>query len=106
MKTEKLRIPCPGCGSLEVFYSCSPACCFNHVCGECQTTFEPVTTATGERWSGIVKPEAPPEDADPTVACVKCDSIAVYMITGGGGSLVCSACGAALALELTEVTLA
>ena len=78
VNTRKLAIACPTCGSGEVFYSCTPNCCYNHVCAECGTTFEPVTTATGGTLSGIVPPDPLPEAADPTAACARCDSIAVY----------------------------
>jgi hypothetical protein len=101
VKTRKLDIACPVCGSHDVFYSCTPNCCFNHVCGACSTTFEPVTTAKGGTLSGIVLPDPLPEAADPTVACAKCDSTAVYMTADD--SLVCAKCGALLTLELTEV---
>ena len=49
VKTRKLELNCPVCGSGSVFYSCTPNCCFNHVCGDCGTTFEPVTKAMGGR---------------------------------------------------------
>jgi DNA-directed RNA polymerase subunit RPC12/RpoP len=101
IKTRKLSLACPTCGSGEVFYSCTPNCCFNHVCAECGTTFEPVTVAAGGRLEKVVPPDPLPEAADPTAACVLCDSTAVYM-TGDGGT-VCSKCGALLAIELTEV---
>jgi len=52
--------------------------------------------------SGIVPPDPLPEAADPTVACAKCDSIAVYMTEDG--SPVCSRCGSVLKLELTEIS--
>ena len=84
-----------------MFYSCTPNCCFNHVCSNCGTTFEPATTATGGALTGIVPPNPLPEAADPTAACIKCDSTAVYMIDDT--SLVCAKCGSKLALELTEV---
>jgi len=103
VKTRKLAISCPGCGSGEVFYSCTPNCCYNHVCAECGATFEPMTTATGRTLSAVVPPDPLPEAADPTAACAKCDSIAVYMTDEG--SLVCGKCGALLSLELTEVCL-
>ncbi len=50
-------------------------------------------------------PEPLPEAADPTVACVKCYSTAVYMVGGEVTSeeLVCAKCGAVLTLELTEI---
>jgi DNA-directed RNA polymerase subunit RPC12/RpoP len=99
--TRKLAIACPVCGSGEVFYSCTPNCCFNHVCADCGTTFEPATTLAGGSLTGIVPPDPLPEAADPTVACAHCDSTAVYMVDGG--SLVCLQCGKLLKLEITEV---
>ena len=101
MTTRKLEIGCPTCGSHEVFYSCTPNCCFNHVCAGCGTTFEPVTRATGRTVSGVEPPDPLPEAADPTAACAKCDSTSVYMTADG--QLVCAKCGALLVLELTEV---
>lgn len=92
---------CPVCASTEVFYTCTPNCCFNHVCGNCGSTFEPVTTATGERAVDIQPPDPPPEAAGPTVACAKCDATAVYATAAG--KLVCSRCGAILVLEFTEI---
>ena len=101
--TRKLEIPCPACGSLDVSYSCSPSCCFNHVCGECYTTFEPLTvSAGGGRLNGVSPPDPLPEAADPTVACVKCDSIKVYLM-GDGPAVVCAGCGELLTIELTEI---
>src|SRR5262249_27977879 len=66
VKTRKLELACPTCGSGEVFYSCTPNCCFNHVCADCGTTFEPMTTAAGGTVSGVVPPDPLPEAADPT----------------------------------------
>jgi DNA-directed RNA polymerase subunit RPC12/RpoP len=99
--TRKLEIACPTCGSFETFYSCTPNCCFNHVCAGCGTTFEPVTVASGEMATSVVPPAPLPEAADPTTACAKCDSTAVYMTQDN--RLVCAHCGAILALELTEI---
>ena len=101
MTTRKLTIACPTCGSGDVFYSCTPNCCFNHVCSECGTTFEPATRALGRSVSAVVPPDPLPEAADPTAACAKCDSTAVYL--GDSGVLVCGKCGALLELELTEI---
>ena len=102
MNARKLEIACPTCGSGEVFYSCTPNCCFNHVCSNCGTTFEPVTRLTGRTVEGISPPEPPPEATNPTAACARCDSIAVFMMVDG--SLVCGNCGAVLVLELTEIS--
>lgn len=101
MRTRKLALACPVCASGEVFYSCTPNCCFNHVCSECGATFEPATVATGGTASGIVPPETLPEPADPTVACAKCDSTEVFMTDGD--LLVCSRCGSLLKLEIDEI---
>ncbi len=101
MKTRKLEIRCPLCGSVDVSYSCAPHCCFNHVCAECYATFEPVTTLAGGKVRGATPPDPLPDPADPAVACASCDSVAVYMAEDG---LVCTGCGARLVLELTEVT--
>jgi len=102
VQTRKLAFSCPTCGSGDVFYSCTPNCCFNHVCADCGTTFETETVATGGTISGIVPPDPLPEAADPTAPCVKCDSTAVYLT--GDGSLVCASCGTRLRLELTEIS--
>ncbi len=99
--TRKLALACPTCGSGEVFYSCTPNCCFNHVCSQCGTTFEPVTVASGGRLSGVIPPDPPPDAADPTAACALCDCTEVYLTAAG--SAVCGKCGALLTVELTEV---
>jgi DNA-directed RNA polymerase subunit RPC12/RpoP len=102
VRTRKLEIACPTCGSREVFYSCTPNCCFNHVCAECGTTFEPVTRRGGGQRQGLLPPDPPPEAADPTAECAVCDSIAVSIAQDG--AVVCTKCGAVLVLELTEVS--
>jgi hypothetical protein len=101
LKTKKLKLACPVCGSGEVFYSCTPNCCFNHVCADCGTTFEPLTRAKGGAVSGVEPPDPLPEAADPTTACARCDSTAVYVTDNE--SLVCSKCGTLLELEITEI---
>ena len=101
VQTRKLELACPKCGSGGVFYSCTPNCCFNHVCGECGTTFEPVTAATGEKLEGILRPNPAPDATDPTAACAVCDSTDVYLTTGSRA--VCAKCGALLTVELTEI---
>jgi DNA-directed RNA polymerase subunit RPC12/RpoP len=101
VKTRKLQIACPSCGSNEVFYSCTPNCCFNHVCAECGTTFEPLTRVRGGAVTAVTPPDPLPEAADPTAACARCDSTAVYLAEDG--LPVCGKCGALLELEITEV---
>jgi hypothetical protein len=101
MQAHKLAIACPVCASSEVFYTCTPDCCFNHVCNNCGATFEPATTATGRAVSAVSPPDPLPDASDPTVACAKCYATAVYLIEGG--ELACAKCGAVLALEIDEV---
>src|SRR5579885_363735 len=99
--TRKISLHCPVCGSAEVVYSCTPACCFNHVCSDCGATFEPATRATGGTLWGAKPPEPLPDASDPTVGCAKCESTAVY--TTDDGRVVCTACGSLLEVEYTEV---
>ena len=101
MRTRKLEIHCPVCHSADVFYSCTPNCCFNHVCSECSTTFEPATRKAGGRLPGLLPPDPPPDATDPTAACAACDSIELGMAEDG--TIACLKCGAVLVLELTEV---
>jgi DNA-directed RNA polymerase subunit RPC12/RpoP len=101
MKSRKLELTCPECGSNDVFYSCTPNCCFNHVCGNCGTTFEPETALAGGFLTGVIPPDPLPDSTDPTAECAKCSSTAVYLLEDGG--LVCGKCGAKLLLELTEI---
>ena len=100
-RTRKLELACPQCGSVDVFYSCTPNCCYNHVCAECRTTFEPVTSLEGGRLADMVPPDPPPDATDPTAECAKCGSNAVY--TTADGAVACGDCGSLLKLEYTEI---
>jgi len=51
---------------------------------------------------GVAPPDPLPEAADPTAACVRCDSTSVWMTEDG--SIVCGKCGTRLKLELTEIS--
>jgi len=101
VKASKLSLACPVCQSCEVFYSCTPNCCFNHVCSDCGATFEPITKLAGGTQAGVEAPDPLPDASDPTVACIRCDSTAVYALADG--RLVCTGCGLLLHLEMTEV---
>jgi hypothetical protein len=100
VNTAKLAMQCPVCGSGEVFYSCTPNCCFNHVCSACGATFEPVSHAAGGKLAGVTPPDPLPDASDPTVECAVCHSTGVY---SAGAGVVCAGCGALLRIEYTEV---
>ena len=106
MTLAQLAIACPQCGSYEVFYSCNPACCFNHVCNHCYTTFEPVTSRVGE-FQGEIGPIPPALDpSGPTAACARCGGCHLFSVAEDGnpsGQLLCVCCKALLTLELTEI---
>jgi hypothetical protein len=88
-----------------VFYTCTPNCCYNHVCGGCGATFEPETRRKGGAMTGVVTgiipPDPLPDATDPTTECAACGSNAVYMAPDGW--LVCGKCGVMLELEIGEV---
>jgi DNA-directed RNA polymerase subunit RPC12/RpoP len=101
IQTRKLAIACPQCGSADVFYSCTPNCCYNHVCADCGTTFEPVTRLAGGAVTGVIPPDPLPDATDPTTECARCTSNAVYATHDG--AVVCGHCGAILTLEITQI---
>ncbi len=99
MKAEILSPPCPACGSRNIIYSCEPKCCFNHVCGDCQTSFQLVTRLAGGELRAE-PPEKEPEGTDPTAECARCHELTVY---SAGGQVVCTSCFARLELAMEEI---
>lgn len=99
-----ITVVCPQCGSGDVFYSCNPACCYNHVCNKCYTTFELDTTRIGEVTEEF-SPPPDPESASPTAPCARCHEPKVFLIAGSGPppQFACTSCKALLTLELTDV---
>jgi hypothetical protein len=99
-----ISVACPQCGSGDVFYSCSPQCCYNHVCNSCYTTFELDTTKVGEFTEDF---EIPPDTdpSAPTAPCARCHEPRVFRIgnTGPVPQFVCAACKALLTLDYTEI---
>ena len=92
---------CPCCGSAAVVYSCQPSCCFNHVCGDCRTSFELETSYTGRELAGMEPPERALEACDPTAECARCHSLTVYQV---GDRYACLSCAALLELHYTEIS--
>lgn len=107
MNILPLSVACPKCGRHNVSYSCTPNCCFNHVCGDCFATFELRTEARGEVVEGfsVKENEAERDTTRPTTACARCESIEVYRWQNGSPDslndpLVCLTCGALLTLKM------
>jgi hypothetical protein len=101
-----LAFACPKCGSTDVLYSCSPSCCFNHVCSQCYATFEPQTTRVGE-FEGDLGPLPEVDSTGPTAPCVRCGEYQLFVLTGDSvarNQVLCVSCRALLTLELVEVT--
>lgn len=101
-----LSFDCPKCGSTDVFYSCSPSCCFNHVCSRCYATFEPETTRVGE-FAGELGPVPEVDTTGPTAPCARCGEHRLFTAAGESippGQVMCVSCRALLTLELVEVT--
>jgi hypothetical protein len=101
-------VRCPTCGSADVIYSCEPKCCFNHVCGECRTSFQLVASKTG-RFDRDTPVEAQePASGDPTACCPACESLrlAIVSSTGSDTTLICENCRAVLKLAYEDVAAA
>ncbi|HEV3275715.1 MAG TPA: hypothetical protein VG860_02770 [Terriglobia bacterium] len=101
-----LSFACPKCGSADVVYSCSPSCCFNHVCSRCYATFEPETTRVGE-FTRELGPIPQVDSTGPTAPCARCGEYELFEITGDSvpaNQVLCIACRALLTLELAVVT--
>jgi len=101
--TLKEIIRCPQCGGGDIVYSCEPKCCFNHVCGDCRSTFEINTQKTGrfDRETPIEAIE--PDSGEPTTGCAQCDSLKLAVLTTGEETLLlCSNCRAVLKLAIEE----
>ena len=104
MNLIPISVACPHCGSGDVFYSCNPACCYNHVCNKCYTTFELETTRAGEvRENFAVPPD--PVSAAPAAPCARCHEPKVFAVSDAGPppQFVCAACKALLTLAYAEV---
>ena len=102
MQLVPITALCPTCGSTDVVYSCSPHCCFNHVCGSCRTSFQLGTRMLGREMPPV---EDAPEEYDmafPTAPCAGCGDILVFQVEGTD-ELFCTRCRSVLQLEYTQV---
>ena len=104
MRFLPLTVTCPACGSGDVIYSCTPDCCFNHVCNECLSSFELSTKDLGESVVSTEHGAGERDSCAPTVSCARCGSLELLMIEDGAsrGLLACSACKTLLELEVAK----
>ena len=105
MELLPLTFSCPNCGSPDVAYSCEPECCFNHVCGDCLSSFEPFTSDLGGELA-VGRAGSPEKDScAPTVACARCGGLEVLALAGEGSEnrVVCGDCRALLVLGFSTV---
>jgi len=106
MPLRPLTVACPACGSENVTYTCEPSCCFNHVCGDCYSSFELFTELLGDNPGAGQKPSQERDSLAPTVACARCESLDVFMVEEAASPsrpLVCAACQASLQLGFASV---
>ena len=104
MTLTPISVSCPQCGSAEIYYSCTPSCCYNHVCNHCYTTFELETTWMGDVAEDFVMP-SDPESGSPTAPCARCREPKVFAVADSASppQYVCAACKALLTLEYTGI---
>jgi len=98
-------VACPQCSSRDVFYSCKPECCFNHVCNSCYTTFELETTRIGEAHEEFPNPPEP-DATNPTAPCARCGDCKVFAVSSPPDQkpvCVCVGCKALLTLSAVNV---
>lgn len=105
MTLTPITVACPSCGSSDIFYSCKPDCCFNHVCNHCYTTFELETVRVGEC---DVPFDAPPEpdSTHPTAPCARCHECRVFAISreaSDSSTCLCVSCKALLRITITNI---
>ncbi len=98
-------VRCPQCHGAAIIYSCEPKCCFNHVCGDCRSSFQLVTGKTG-RFDREARIEAvEPASGEPTAACAACESLRLAVVSSAGenqATLVCGDCRAVLELAIED----
>jgi hypothetical protein len=101
-----LSVSCPNCGSKEVSYTCEPKCCFNHLCGNCYSTFELATVSLGTKMKDLEVPRGDRDCLAPTTACAVCESLDVFLVDEGQrptDKLYCATCHTVLKLELEAI---
>jgi hypothetical protein len=99
---EPVQASCPVCGAGAVIYSCSPACCFNHVCAECRASWQMGTEPTATPIPAGLETAVPPDDSgDVHAPCARCGE-AVFQV-GDSDALYCARCRVMLRVRCTAV---
>jgi hypothetical protein len=107
MTISTLSPSCPQCGANKIVYSCEPKCCFNHVCGECRSTFQLQTRELNGKLSEEISLSELPEIESclPMAACANCESTNVYQLALPDASaiqIVCADCRSLLELVFAD----
>jgi len=97
-------IICPSCASADVVYSCTPDCCFNHVCADCHASFQLSTEAASDA-SGVTPPPPGDDSCAATAACALCRAIVSFASTWSApaGKFRCPVCAGVLTLVLEKL---
>ena len=96
-----IRAACPVCGSDDVVYTCTPNCCFNHVCGTCRASWQLRTRLVDVAAPAVRAPETEYDTSFPTAPCVRCQGL-VWQIDGRN-ELWCPTCAVVLSLVVDSV---
>jgi len=99
---EPIQARCPLCRSDAVVYSCTPTCCFNHVCAECRAVWQQGTELLPEAPpAGIVLPEGVDAAGESYTPCARCNDPVLQL--SGTDTLYCPNCRVLLRLRCTAV---
>ena len=104
MTLTPISVVCPQCGSGEVFYSCKPECCYNHVCSNCYTTFELETARVGEVTEDFeIPPDPDSERTNGSLRAVPRAAGLCHCESWSTPAIRVCACKALLTLGYTEI---
>ena len=99
---EPIQALCPVCGSRAVVYSCTPTCCFNHVCADCRASWQQGTELMTEAPpAGLEMPDEMDDTSEAYTPCAQCGD-GVFQVTGAD-ALYCPNCRVMLRLRCTAV---
>jgi hypothetical protein len=101
MDLEPIRTTCPVCGDADVAYTCTPGCCFNHVCAACRASWQLATEVVDVGPIAVESPRDDYDTTDPSAPCFRCGEL-VWQLSGRS-ELWCPSCGIALKCIVRDV---